>query len=132
VAVDARPARDDVGSVLAAERALYAAQVAGNVEAIAAMLDAGLVYIHSTGVAEGKSAYLAGVRGGLYEYGRIESRDTRVDVVGDTAFVSGLVDMTVGARGGPKALIHLLFCLRWTRDGAQWRLAYRQGTRVAA
>jgi ketosteroid isomerase-like protein len=116
--------------VVAAEHALYAAQVAGDPQAIAPMLDGGLVYIHSTGVAESKSAYLAGVRDGLYEYGRIESRDTLVEVAGDTAFVSGLVDMTVAAHGAPKALIRLLFCLRWKRDGDRWRLAYRQGTRI--
>ena len=128
----ARPApADDVESVVAAEHALYAAQLAGDPDAIAPMLDAGLVYIHSTGVAESKSAYLDGVREGLYEYGRIESRDTYVEVVGDSAFVSGRVDMTVAAHGAPKALIQLLFSLRWKRDGGRWRLTYRQGTRIA-
>ena len=38
--------------------------------------------------------------------------------------------MTVSAKGAPKTLIQLLFCLVWRREGAQWKLLYRQATRI--
>ena len=109
---------------------MYAAQVASDADAIAPMLDADVVYIHSTGVAESKDAYLAGVRDRLYEYGRIDSRDVRVESAGALAVMRGIVDMTVSAHGAHKELIHLLFCLVWRRSDGRWRLAYRQATRV--
>ena len=116
--------------VVETERALYRAQIAGSVERLKPMLGADLVYIHSTGVGESKEEYLAGVADGLYEYGTIESRDTRLQVFADVAIMNGIVDMTVSAHGAAKQLIHLLFCLVWVRQGDAWRLDFRQATRI--
>ena len=116
--------------ILERERALYRAQVAGSVDELKPMLGVGLVYIHSTGVAESKEEYLAGVADGLYEYGSIESYDTRLQAFADLAIMNGIVDMTVSAHGAAKQLIHLLFCLVWVRQNGAWRLDFRQATRM--
>ena len=116
--------------IAALEQKLYRAQVAGATEDIAPLLSADLRYLHSTGVAETRSEYLAGVSNRLYEYGRIDSRGVRLNVSEDLAIQDGIVDMTVSAHGARKTLIHLLFCLVWRREGAQWRLLYRQATRI--
>ena len=116
--------------ILECERALYRAQVAADVEALKPMLGSDLVYIHSTGVAESKQEYLAGVVDRLYEYGSIESHDTRLQVFAELAIMNGIVDMTVSARGAAKQLIHLLFCLVWVRQDNAWRLVFRQATRM--
>ena len=116
--------------IAALEQRLYRAQVAGSVPDIEPMLAASLRYLHSTGVAESRDEYLAGVAGRLYEYGAIASRDVRLNVSEDLAIQDGIVDMTVSAKGAPKTLIHLLFCLVWRREGAQWKLMYRQATRI--
>ena len=66
-----------------------------------------------------RDEYLAGVADGLYEYESVTSRDTRVRIHGDVAFIDGICDMRVGAKGGRAVLIHLLFVLAWVRsDGA--------------
>ena len=119
--------RDEIA---AQERRLYDAQVAGVSADIAPMLSADLRYLHSTGVAETRAEYLAGVDDRLYEYGRIDSRDTRLIASGDLAIQDGIVDMTVSAHGAPKQLIHLLFCLVWRREAGAWKLLYRQATRI--
>ncbi len=116
--------------VLEAERMLYRAQVAEDAILLAPLFDEGLVYIHSTGVAESKSEYLAGVVNRLYEYGWIASRDTRLQMFGDAAILNGMVDMTVSAKGAPKQRIHLLFCLVWIRRNGAWLLNFRQATRI--
>ncbi|MFN0302610.1 MAG: nuclear transport factor 2 family protein [Burkholderiales bacterium] len=116
--------------VLEAGRVLYRAQVAEDAVLLAPLLDDGLVYIHSTGVAESKSEYLAGVVDRLYEYGWIASRDTRLQVFGDAAILNGTVAMTVSAKGAPKQLTHLLFCVIWTRKNGAWLLNLRQATRI--
>jgi hypothetical protein len=114
----------------ALEQQLYRAQVTGAVAEIAPMLSTDLRYLHSTGVAESRGEYLAGVKDGQYEYGEIASRDVRLTVSEDLAIQDGVVGMTVGAHGAAKTLIQLLFCLVWRREGAQWRLVYRQATRI--
>ena len=116
--------------IAALEQRLYRAQVAGLVDDIEPMLSADLRYLHSTGVAETRGEYLAGIVERLYEYGRISSRDVRLNVSQDLAIQDGFVDMTVGAKGAPRSTIHLLFCLVWRREGAQWKLLYRQATRI--
>jgi Domain of unknown function (DUF4440) len=117
--------------VMESESALYRAQIAGSIDQIEPFLSADLVYVHSTGVAESKEEYLAGVVDGLYEYGMIESRgDTRLQVFADVAIMNGIVDMTVSAHGAAKLLIHLLFCLVWVRQGDAWQLDFRQATRI--
>jgi hypothetical protein len=116
--------------IAALEQKLYRAQVASSVEDIEPMLSADLRYLHSTGVAETRSEYLAGVANRRYEYGRIQSRHVRLNVSEDLAIQDGIVDMTVSAHGARKTLIQLLFCLVWRREGAQWRLLYRQATRI--
>ena len=116
--------------IAALEQRLYRAQVAGLVEDIEPMLSADLRYLHSTGVAETRKQYLRGVVDRLYEYGEIASRKVRLNVSEDLAIQDGIVDMTVSAKGAPKVLIHLLFCLAWRREGAQWKLLYRQATRI--
>ena len=116
--------------IAALEQRLYRAQVAGKVAEIEPLLCADLRYLHSTGEAETRAEYLDGVRGLLYEYGEIRSREVRLNVSEDLAIQDGIVDMTVSAKGAKKALIHLLFCLVWRREGAHWKLLYRQATRI--
>jgi hypothetical protein len=116
--------------IFEAERALYRAQIAGSVDLLLPMLGSDLVYIHSTGVAETREEYLDGVASGRYEYGKIASRDTRMQVFDDVAIMNGVVDMTVSAHGAAKTLIHLLFCLVWKREDGAWRLGFRQATRM--
>lgn len=116
--------------ILQAERDLYRAQIAGSVERLKPLLSADLAYLHSTGVAESRDEYLAGVTNRLYEYGSIESRHKRLQVFDRVAIMNGIVDMTVSAHGAPKQLIHLLFCLVWTREDGAWRLNFRQATRI--
>jgi hypothetical protein len=116
--------------IVEAEQALYRTQIAGRVEAIRPFLARDLVYIHSTGVAESRDEYLAGVSDRLYEYGAIASREVRIQAFGEAVVMNGIVDMTVSARGASKQMIHLLFCLVWVRENGAWRLNFRQATRV--
>ncbi|HTI84081.1 MAG TPA: nuclear transport factor 2 family protein [Acetobacteraceae bacterium] len=116
--------------LVAAEQALYCAMIAQDFAALHALLADDLVYIHSTAVAEDKRGYLEGVRNGLYDYGAIESRDVTIRICGDVAIQTGIVAMSVAARGEAKAETTLLFTLVWLREQQGWRLWQRQATRV--
>jgi ketosteroid isomerase-like protein len=114
----------------AAEQALYRAMIAQDFAALDALLADDLVYIHSTAAAEDKRGYFEGVRKGLYDYGAIESRDVTIRHCGDVAIQTGIVTMSVAARGQAKAPITLLFTLVWKREPPGWRLWQRQATRL--
>ena len=116
--------------VAAAEQALYRAMIAQDFATLDALLADDVVYIHSTAVAESKQGYLAAVRQGLYEYEAIASLDVATRFCGDVAIRTGTVAMTVGARGGPRGPINLLFTLVWRREVKDWRLWQRQATRM--
>ncbi len=116
--------------VAAAEQALYRAMIAQDFAALDALLADNLVYIHSTAVAEDKRGYLAGVRNGLYDYGAIKSRDVTIRHCGDVAIQTGIVTMSVAARGEAKVPTTLLFTLVWKREPEGWRLWQRQATRI--
>lgn len=116
--------------ILRAERDLYRAQVARDRDSLRAMLAPDLCYVHSTAVAETREEYLDGIAQGLYEYESIASRETRVRVHGDAAFVDGICDMRVGAKGGPAALLHLLFVLAFVRRDGRWLLVHRHAIRM--
>ena len=116
--------------VLRAEQDLYRAMVARDRTALREMLAPDVVYVHSTAVAESRDEYLAGVAAGLYEYESVSSRGVRVRIHGETAFVDGICDMRVGARGSPAGLIHLLFVLAFVRRDGAWRLVHRHAVRI--
>ncbi len=121
---------DESRDIRAAERALYRAMIAKDYAALDKILAPGLVYVHSTAVAESKPEYLAGVKKGLYEYASIESREAAIAVHGDCAVMHGIVDMSVSAAGRPKETTHLLFVLVWVKEAGAWLLDYRQATRI--
>jgi hypothetical protein len=72
----------------AAIRANYEAQrdamVAGDSEALAALLDGGFTLTHMTGYIQPKAEWLADVRSGEMKYHAVHDVDVRVDVDTDT------------------------------------------------
>ncbi|MFI5013698.1 MAG: nuclear transport factor 2 family protein [Hyphomicrobiales bacterium] len=120
--------RHKADETAAAEQAPYRAMLAHDFDALRSLLADDLVYIHSTGIAESKEAYLAGLAAGLYEYGKIDSRQVKCWGGGEVAVQTGNVDMSVGERGAPKQRLSLLFTLAWRREDGNWRLALRQLT----
>jgi ketosteroid isomerase-like protein len=119
-----------VSEILALEKALYRAMIDRDFETLRDLLSDDLSYMHSTGVAESKAQYLAGVADGLYEYERIESHDVNLHIHLETAVITGQVVMSVSAAGEPKSTIRLLFTLVWTKQTGRWRLLLRQATRI--
>ena len=116
--------------IVALEQSLYRAMIGRDFATLRGLLSDDVSYMHSTGVAESKAQYLAGVADGLYEYERIESRGVRIHMYRETAVETGVVEMSVGATGEPKATLRLLFTLVWVKQGGRWQLLLRQATRI--
>jgi hypothetical protein len=113
---------DDVtAEVLAAEDRRYQALLGPDLPALKRLFHERLSYAHSSGVRDTKAEYLAKIESGYYDYTRSEHPVERVDVVGDTAVVSGRMTADLLVQGRPKSLDVLALAV-WTRDTGEWQL----------
>lgn len=86
-----------------------------------------LCYTHSSGIRDGKDAYLAAMRDGTYRYFEMTVLEREVRVFGDTALVFSRVLTRLHARGADKNLDNSTLCVWLRRDGA-WRFTAYQAT----
>ncbi|HTE73056.1 MAG TPA: nuclear transport factor 2 family protein [Actinomycetes bacterium] len=112
---------DVVAEVLAAEDRRYAALLGPDLPTLERLFHDRLSYAHSSGVRDTKAEYLAKIESGYYDYTRSEHPVERVDVVGDTAVVSGRMTADLLVQGQPKSLDVLALAV-WTRDTGDWQL----------
>ena len=75
-----------------------AALMAGDVDALGALMADDLVHIHGNGQMDGKAEYLSGVKT-KYKFHRIERGETRIRIFGDMAIVNGLLSQSVSVNG---------------------------------
>jgi ketosteroid isomerase-like protein len=116
--------------VLAAEARRAAALVAGDIEALASILDEELVYIHATGLRHDRAQLLHHLRTGP-RFLQVALQPDGVRVHSEVALVSGLLDLRLERAGGEIVTARSLVSQAWLlREGA-WRLASFQSTRPA-
>ncbi len=111
-------------------QALYQAMLAHDISALDALLADDAVYVHSTGLAESKTAFLHGVRDGLYEYQQVQPDTPRIIRAGDLAVVYTTLDFRGGPRGQAHPAVRLITTLVWTCHANTWRLSLRHATRI--
>jgi ketosteroid isomerase-like protein len=119
-----------VSTIDDAVRELYRAMLAHDIPALDGLLAEDSIYVHSTGLAETKAAFLAGVRDGLYEYERVRPVSERIQRSGDMAVVYTVLDFMGGQRGQSHPPVRLITTLVWVRLGDNWRMTVRQATRI--
>jgi hypothetical protein len=105
----------------AADAARRKAMIALDVHALDAILDDGLIYMHSSGVIDDKSAYLKGVGSKLWEYKSIRTEDERITVRGDSAtvFCHMMIDLL---SNGETKKVDSNALLVWTKASGNWKL----------
>ena len=113
--------QDDVAEVLAAEDRRYDALLGADLPTLERLFHDRLSYAHSSGVRETKAEYLGKIRDGYYDYQRIDHPVERVEVVGDTVVVVGLMTADLTVDGTPKTIDNLGLAV-WTRATGNWQL----------
>jgi ketosteroid isomerase-like protein len=124
-------AADEGAAVLAAHDRRMALTIAADVAALGAMMTEDLTYTHSNAATETKAEFLAGLTSGKYLYREITPKDRRVRVHGDAAIVSGPAHVVIEP-GGQRTEIDLYFTELYVKQGAQWKMALWQSTRIPA
>jgi ketosteroid isomerase-like protein len=107
--------------ILTAERALQAAQRAGDVDALDRLLHDALLAVGPDGSLVGKQEDLAAHRAGVFKIHELEELDLRVLEHGDLAVTFVLVRIR-GAIGDEEVGGLMRYTRTWTRDGDAWRV----------
>ena len=110
--------------VLAAQDSKFAAQMAGDLAALAEILADDLTYIHANGQPDDKAAFLAGpVRDGYLSIVRSEGSVRRY---GDVAIITGTADI----QPIPELRFMARFTDVWQKRGDRWINVAWQSTRA--
>jgi len=110
----------------------FAAMQSCDVARLDELLDDQLTYIHSSGVTDGKTAYLASLRTGELRYESFERSDTRMDVLGtDVVLILGRIQIQLTLGGARKNLDNLYIDV-WAKREEQWRMVSWQSTPLRA
>ena len=105
----------------------FAAVLAGDFDAFAAVCHPDLLYTHSTGETDTLESYLAKCRAGHYVYHRVEHPVTKIVVCGDTVLVLGEMNAELTA-GGVRTSLRNSSLAVWVRCGDRWQLIGYQPT----
>jgi ketosteroid isomerase-like protein len=109
----------------------YAAMLGKDVAALERLLHPDLVYMHSSGVADSKTSYIAGVRDRVWDYTRIDRSDQTVRVHGSLALVFNRLKIDLSVRGVAKSLDNRALAV-WVAEEDVWRLIALQSGMVPA
>lgn len=117
----------DKTAVAAAVEALRAAMIAGDGKALAALTWDQLVYVHSNGRTEDKTAYVKSLDGRT-AFKALLLGDQTIDIAGDNAIVRHTFDCINNLPEGKTATAHIRILQVWKLDQGAWKLLARQAT----
>jgi ketosteroid isomerase-like protein len=90
---------DAAGDIQTLEQQRFTAYVKGDVAALERIFADDLVYIHSNGVSDPKSAVLQSFASGELKISRFDGEDIKVRQIGDVMVATGLVHVDLVNRG---------------------------------
>lgn len=113
------------------ELARVRAMVAADIEALDDLLHDDLVFGHTNGLSDDKTAYLAKFRSGAVRYFDADHRVDTAKVFGATALVKSRLTMKVELATGVLQL-NVIALTVWVLDRDHWRMVAHQPTIVSA
>jgi ketosteroid isomerase-like protein len=121
---------DDVAAkqISALEAKRYQAMTNADIETLAELFSADLVYTHSDASSDSKQSYLDRLASGHFDYGVMEHPETSVVVHGDCALVFGDMRGEV-VIAGQKRVLNSRTLAVWGRENGNWVLLAFQPTK---
>ena len=117
--------------VLALEEQRWTAQINEDLEGLGELLSDELRYTHSNTLVDTKASYIEAIANKKFDYQRADRTDTDVQIVGDTALVTGRAEIQVIA-GGRELQLAARYSVVWVDRGERWQLLMWQSTPVPA
>jgi len=119
----------DISDIARLEDERYAAMLGKDIGALERLLHPDLVYMHSSGVADSKASYIAGVRDRVWDYSAIARSDQTMRLHGALALVFNRLKIDLSVRGVAKSLDNRALAV-WVVDEGAWRLIALQSGMV--
>jgi uncharacterized protein (TIGR02246 family) len=113
------------------EQERFAAYVASDVAALDRIFADDMVYVHSNGVSDPKSAVLQSFASGEIKIARFDAEDVQVRQIGDVMVATGLVHVDL-VNKGTAAKFDIRYTVIYADRGGRWRLVHVQNARVPA
>ncbi|WP_025102265.1 nuclear transport factor 2 family protein [Burkholderia sp. A1] len=121
--------------VRALEGKRFDAMQAGELDAIAALLDPRLIYVHSSGLVDSRDSYLAALARAEYTYHSVEVvKDEQAVVEGDVVILNRLLAVSMTVKSSGQTLSRQLSATSvWSRanDARAWLLVASHSTNLA-
>ena len=118
-----------IADVEAAEERRWQAQLGADTAVLEELLADELQYTHSNGLVDTKRSYVDGIANAVFDYRSADRTDVAVEVVGDTAMITGRVAMHVVA-GGRDVHLDSRYSAIWVRGDDGWRFLCWQSTPI--
>ncbi|HXX01607.1 MAG TPA: nuclear transport factor 2 family protein [Candidatus Acidoferrales bacterium] len=126
-----RALADAAGDVRQLEQERFAAYVQGDVAVLDRIFADDLVYFHSNGLSDPKSAVLQSFASGDLKISRFEAEDLQVRAIGNVMVATGLVHVDLVNKGNA-AKFDIRYTAVYANQGGQWRLVHIQNGRLPA
>jgi ketosteroid isomerase-like protein len=88
-----------------------------------------LSYGHSSGLVETKAQAIEHVVGSKVQYEGIDFTDSKVRVLGNTALLTGKLEMRQRSAADQVNVVNLVYLTVWTKGPRGWQMLGRQATR---
>jgi hypothetical protein len=113
---------DPVSTLIAKlEDERYAAMLSGDLATLDRLLDDRLRYVHSSGHADDKASYLAGLRKGKTKYLSISRENQSIVILGESAAVFVTFHLEVAVPGAVRS-VHARALALWSLSQGAWRV----------
>ena len=121
---------DTAQAVLQAEEKRRQALLAGDLDALDALLSPALVYVHSSGGQDSKASYLEHMRSGTLQYQSMSFEALQAHPASSCCIVTGRMLAQVTRNGQPMSIRSLFMTVWATAPGTApvWQLQAYQGT----
>src|SRR5262245_815306 len=116
-------------TVLKLEQQWEDALLKSDAAALDKLYDESMVYTHSSGAVDNKSAYVGNIKSGATKYESMKRDDIKVSVYGDTALVTCHWEVHVLARGG-KIDTNARYLHVYVKQKDDWKMVAHQATRI--
>ena len=123
---------DDITAILAVQESIDDALIANDANALAPLLTVDASRTGPGGVLTNRDQWLAQIRSSDIRYLSVARCETEVRVYGDTAIVTGLVDIEVDKPATGREMEHNRYTRTYVLKDGGWRLAAHQATRAPA
>ena len=118
-------------SLLEAEEARRQAMVDGNTQKLDTLMADSMHYVHSSGIIDGKPAYLHLLSSGTVKYETVAFDKLNVQLIGQVGLITGTMKASL-TRAGTRKQIATAYMAVWEHTGDEWLLRAVQATTLPA